>query len=344
MNTIFHRTDGQNQRLSTKKQRKQQHLLDVKVRSRKALQHRNRRIVSWLCKLILLTSLIGGIYYGVNHGLNRFLWQNPDYLITDIEIIKDGTLSRGQVLNTAAFNEGQNIFSINLSRARKDLANLPQVEHVVIQRVLPNKIVITLAERKPVAWLAANSVEDPSTSDLSFLVDAKGALIKGNMQQPEYLHLPVIYGIEIEKRTAGQIIDTPELKSALDLIRLNSDGTRFQIQSIDLSKGYCMMITDRNRTQITFALDKIDWQLKRLTMLLDEVDLRKKELQTVNLMVQRNVPVTFMPLAEEQITQETVEKSETQKEKPAMPVKKAEPVIKKTKDIVKRATPVIRKD
>ena len=34
-----------NQRLSTSRQRKQQHLLDVKVRARRASHHRNRRIL-----------------------------------------------------------------------------------------------------------------------------------------------------------------------------------------------------------------------------------------------------------------------------------------------------------
>ena len=43
-----------NQRVSNPRQRKQQHLLDVKVRSRKATQHRNRRILVFISKIVLV--------------------------------------------------------------------------------------------------------------------------------------------------------------------------------------------------------------------------------------------------------------------------------------------------
>lgn len=287
---------GRNQRLSTIRQRKHQHLLDVKVRSRKANQQRNRKLLSWFSGLLLVFSTIGVVLWGGREALRRFVWENPEYRVADVRIETDGALGRGEVLEAANIAIGVNIFSINIADARRSLLVLPQVETAEITRTLPNRIAIAITERKPIAWLAPAGVEDPSTSDRSFLVDRRGILISSKHHRPETLHLPIIHGAPIESCEAGEIVDTPEVKAALDLIRLSSENTtQFQVRSIDVSKQYCMVVTDRNRAQITFGLDRIDWQLDRLATVLNHVEHTKQEIQTVNLLVQRNVPVTFVP-------------------------------------------------
>jgi hypothetical protein len=69
--------------------------------------------------------------------------------------------------------------------------------------------------------------------------------------------------------------------------------TRFQIREIDLSKGYCLRVTDKNHTQVSFGFENLDAQVQRLEQFLVYSDDSKQELATVNLLVQRNIPVTF---------------------------------------------------
>lgn len=291
-------------RASTPRKRKQQHLLDVKVRSRKASQQRVQAVITGLCKVMLTVSVAAGIFYGAREGLRRFVWENPDYRLTDIQFTDDGgVLSRDQVLKAAGIKEGQNIFSINLPRARESLLKLSQVEHAELERVLPARIAITINERKPIAWIASRDDEDPSSSPNSFLVDKQGMLMKAKNLLPDYRHLPVICGVTgMDNLQAGETIDDFAVRAALDLVRLDEDNavqTRFQVRSIDLSKGYCMVVTDQSRAHVTFGFDRLDWQLDRLGVVLDKVEDSKRELQTVNLMVQRNVPVTFVEPVEE---------------------------------------------
>src|SRR5205809_3482563 len=69
--------------------------------------------------------------------------------------------------------------------------------------------------------------------------------------------------------------------------------TRFQIREIDVSKSYCLLVTDKNHARVTLALNDLEAQLQRLEQFLVYCDDSKQELETVNLLVQRNIPVTF---------------------------------------------------
>src|SRR5205807_5727389 len=97
-----------NQRVSNPRQRKQQHLLDVKVRSRKATQHRNRRILVFISKIVLAAAICSGSIFGARVAMRRFFFENPDYRVVMIDMQTDGSLLRDQVLKTADLREGEN--------------------------------------------------------------------------------------------------------------------------------------------------------------------------------------------------------------------------------------------
>jgi cell division septal protein FtsQ len=286
-----------NERVSNTRQRRQQHLLDVRVRSHKATQHRNRRILVALSKIVLVLALAAGVVLGVRYGAKHFFFENPDYQLSQIEMQTDGTLQREQVLKTADLHEGVNIFGVNLAHVRDQLQQLPQVDEVQVIRKLPGEIDIKIVERKPIAWITSDkTISDPFASDVAFLVDARGVLMKEKKLLPEYLGLPLITGCTSESLEPGKIVESFEAKAALELLRLSTASfmqTRFQIREIDVSKGYCLVVSDKNHTRVTFGFDNLDAQLQRLEQFLVYADDSKRDLATVNLLVQRNIPVTF---------------------------------------------------
>lgn len=317
------RSRPRNQRVSNGRQRRQQHLLDVKVRSRSASQHRNRRILVFVSKLALLVALGLGVYAGGRLLARRFFFDNPDYRLSTIDIQTDGTLQREQILRTARLREGENVFRINLSDVHDRLQQLPQVDEVEIVRKLPSEIDIKLIERRPIAWITSEKeMTDPFSSETAFLVDARGVLMKEKKLLPEYLGLPLISGCASESLEAGKVVESYEVKAALELLRMSTRSfmqTRFQIREIDLSKGYCLSVTDKNRTRVAFGFDNLDVQLQRLEQFLVYADDSKQELATVNLLVQRNIPVTFgKPAAA--VINETIDPDEQPRVMKALPV------------------------
>jgi cell division protein FtsQ len=288
----------QNKRASSSRQRKHQHLLDVKVRAKKAAARRTQNVLLVLCGLVLIASVLGGVAFGAKRALNALFFANADYALKTIEVTSDGNLSRETILHTADIDEGQNIFSIDLPKVQEKLGSLPQVEESRIQRILPNKLVISVQERRPVAWVAPPDTNSASFNyENAYLVDRRGILLKTKSLAPEYLGLPLIVGVNTTNCQAGQPLGQDEVKAALDLIRASAEilQGRLQFQSIDVSKGYNLVATDKQRASITFGTDEIEWQLHRLETVLNYCDKNNLELQTVNLMAQRNVPVTFMP-------------------------------------------------
>jgi cell division protein FtsQ len=316
------RPRARNKRLSSFRQRRQQHLLDVKVRSRKAVAHRNRRLLVVFSKIALVIALISGIYVGARFAAKRFFIDNPDYRLTSIEVQTDGTLQREQILSVADLREGENIFRVNLARVHDRLQELPQVDEVEVMRKLPGEIDIRIVERKPIAWITSEKqIADPFASDAAFLIDARGVPMKEKKLLPEYLGLPLILGCASESLEAGKIVESPETKAALELLRLSTRSfmqTRFQIREIDVSKGYCLVVTDKNHSRVTFGFDNLDLQLQRLEQFLIYSDDAHREIATVNLLVQRNIPVTFTKSATEVIN-ETIKPEESPRVMKAIP-------------------------
>jgi cell division protein FtsQ len=286
-------SNARNKRVSNPRQRKQQHLLDVKLRSGKERARRVNAITGFVCKVVLIVGLAAGLWLGGKEALRNFVWENPDYFLREINVSTDGALTREQVLNAAGVAEGRNIFTVDLAQARSAIEKMPQVESAVVQRQLPNRMTVTVTERRPIAWVAAKGDEDPSSSERSFLIDARGTVLRSRVILPEYYHLPIISGFETENLVPGKRVPAWEMQAALELVRLNADNTRFQARNIDLSKGYCLTVTDQRRAKITFGLDRIENQLLRLNRYLDRAAQDRREIQTVNLIVERNVPVTF---------------------------------------------------
>ena len=295
-----------NYRRSANRRTQDQDILEVRLRTRVVTQQRNRRLLSLGVKLLLILGIAGGAVYGVREGLRRFLWENPEYRLAVVEIQNDGaSLTREMIIGTAGLELGTNVFRINLKKARTAIAEIPQVESVDVTRVLPNKIAISLSERRPVAWIADREDPDATASERSFLVDGRGIVFRPKRQVPEYLRLPVIYGIQPENYLPGDQIEMPELTAALELISLNSAFNRFHFRSIDLSKGYCMEVIDARRAKVTFGFDRVAQQLDRLNAIYDYLASSRQEIQMVNLMVERNIPVRLgTPPTEEELLAE----------------------------------------
>lgn len=138
-------------------------------------------------------------------------------------------VSRAEILPVFGEDIGRNIFFVPLSKRRKQLEQIPWVQHATVMRLLPDQIRISVIERQPVAFVRHGQQIG--------LVDANGVLLSmpAAMMAQHHYSFPVLTGID-----GGDPL--PSRKARIDLYlrmlgELDANGQHFseQISEIDLT-------------------------------------------------------------------------------------------------------------
>lgn len=281
-----HRTNGRGQ-----------HLLNVKVRAVTARRQRRQKVSGLFWTSALVLSLGTAAWLGVSTAIDKFFFSNAEYTLRRVTFELDGVMTREEALEATGLREGENIFRADLSAVEKSLRGIPQVADVSIERHLPDHIAIALTARDPVAWIAAPDLNaDPFDPEKSLLVDDTGFLMKPRLIQPEFYHLPVVYGVRSDNIRDGEPLHNEDLRLALSLLDevQGRPECLLNIRTLDISKGYCIDVVSDRGARITFGAEDFPDQLARLRQLLEHCGDSGRELESVNLMVRRNTPVTFV--------------------------------------------------
>ena len=289
------RRNKKNQRLTSDRERLKKFLIPGVVK--RGVNPAWIGIRRWLWRLVKVTALIaviGGAAYGGMVGWQKLFWNNPDYALNEIGFVSDGSLTREQAIQAGKLQPGRNIYSYKTEAAREAIGKLPQVATVEVVRYPPHRIEVTVVERKPVAWVAAKASANSAKTDHAYLLDDSGIVFQPKHTPDEYAPMPVIGGVQTEDIEFGSPIRKAEVVAALELLRRVRETGEFKVQSIDVSKGYCFTVTNQRRSRLTFGLDEIAAQLQRLNAVQAEAALIGQDIETVNLMPRRNIPVTFM--------------------------------------------------
>ncbi len=147
---------------------------------------------------------------------------------TNIQATGLAQVSRADMLPVFGEDIGRNIFFVPISERRKQLEQIPWIEHATVMRLLPDQIRISVIERKPIAFVRQGAVVE--------LIDANGVLLSespGMMAQHHY-SFPVVTGIESRDPIAGRRARMEVYQRLIN--QLDSNGQRLsdQISEIDL--------------------------------------------------------------------------------------------------------------
>jgi len=106
------------------------------------------------------------------------------FRVDDISVIGRDKTSSAQLLSVLGIKRGDAIVSIDLAAARHRLEAIPWVRTATIERRLPDRIMLSITERVPIAlWQAKGRY---------YLVDGDGQIIGDQID--DYRHLPLMVG------------------------------------------------------------------------------------------------------------------------------------------------------
>jgi POTRA domain, FtsQ-type len=284
------------------------HLLEVNVRTASMKRQRRGRATSIVWKVSLFVILAALLAIGFRVASQKFFFKNPEYNLKHLVIHLNGVMSREELTALTGFDEGKNIFDLDLVQANQKLAAIPEVRSVSIERTLPDTIEVGLKSREPVFLFAAPGDAASGESFIpgkSFLCDKDGVMMRPSRLDDRYLHLPVLRGVDLGDALPGKKLVSQSLVTALMLRQVLSElpEETFRISSIDVTKPYAAVVTDASDAKFTFGtLGDADLpsQIGRLQKLLDHCQQTGRRIQTANLMVSRNTPVTFVLTPEHQ--------------------------------------------
>jgi cell division protein FtsQ len=120
----------------------------------------------------------------VARGVNRFLHSDPHFTLDREAGLKAGSedftilglkrASRSRVLKVFEQDFGGNVFDIPIDERRRRLLAVDWVERASVSRVWPNRIVVRIWERQPVAFV---NLTPGSRSARLALIDAQGVIL-----------------------------------------------------------------------------------------------------------------------------------------------------------------------
>ncbi|MBU3664592.1 MAG: FtsQ-type POTRA domain-containing protein [Chthoniobacterales bacterium] len=292
--SILRRRTARSRRPVRKKRR--QHLLEVTATAETERRRRNQKIVLYAGEAVVVAGLLAFAWLGVRALIQWQFHGNDRYNVRVVEVDTDGVMTREEALAMTGIREGVNVFSLDLEAAQRTLAAVPKIKDARVERMLPDKVVIDIDARKPVAWIAPKDTgEDPSAMETSRLIDRDGVMMKPEGFEPAQAGLPVIYGIPTEQWKPGDRVELRELRAAVELFDRVAERADPQVslRAADVGKGWCILAWDDPQTRYTFGLDDLSAQLDRLRFILMHVGQSSRKIATANLIPSRNTPVTF---------------------------------------------------
>lgn len=101
---------------------------------------RKNRIIKWIIKwTILICALIAAIIY---------FMMSPLFNLAEIQVINNEKITTDTIISMSGLTIGENIYKTSINKLKNNIKQNAYIESVDIKRKLPNKILITVKERK----------------------------------------------------------------------------------------------------------------------------------------------------------------------------------------------------
>lgn len=232
--------------------------------------HRKWRRFLLLLLLLLLGGAAGVGTWVASVSLYQWMMIGREFAVADVIIIGSRLIHRDEVLAISGLTKGVNIFKTNLPEAVRQLKRDPRVQDAFLRRQFPNRIVVHLVEKRPIAII---------NLDRLYGIDANADLIP--LPASERLpNLPIITGFRLAgpgatavdgARVRQEAARTPAVRRALDIIeaiRAVSPGLLDEISEVHVEDpDDPILYTVQGGVEVRIGVGRYREKLMRLTLM-----------------------------------------------------------------------------
>ena len=184
--------------------------------------------------------------------------------LKEIHVIGRENINKSVLLEALELNNETSMTSINVSLLKEKILSIGWVKDVVVERRMPNTLIIKIEEYKPFALL--------QTKDMHIIISSEGKKISVN--NGNFNYLPVITGLGAEKHAAKMLnILSSEPNLFHQVWAISYIGKRRW--DVSLRSGVEIKLPEKNPSEAWAKLSEMDRSESLLSREINVIDLRK---------------------------------------------------------------------
>ena len=213
---------------------------------------------------IILSSSNFLLFMDFDNFISKNLDINQSTKLKEIHVIGRENINKSVLLEALELNNETPMTSINVSLLKEKILSIGWVKDVIVERRMPNTLIIKIEEYKPFALL--------QTKDKHIIISSEGKKIEAN--NGNFNYLPVINGVGAEKHAAKMLnILSSEPNLFHQVWAISYIGKRRW--DVSLRSGVEIKLPEKNPSEAWAKLSEMDRSESLLSREINVIDLRK---------------------------------------------------------------------
>ena len=233
--------------------------------------------------------LLLSFFLFMGHWVYGHLLGDPYFRVREVEV-EGGRKMTKETLHSLTVMEGMpNLFSVNLKKVVKRLESHPWIDQVRVKKVFPNKILIQVEERKPMAIIQLGEL---------YYIDTHGEIFSPVGDKDDY-NYPYLTGLTRQFLEKEPVEAKHLIMKALELLKIVEQEKvppLKELSEIHMEKTFGIQcFTKAEGVEVRMGWDHFGEKLKRLSLIWS--DFRKRGFSAVSIdcsdlkrMVVRKIP------------------------------------------------------
>ena len=221
--------------------------------------------VAMMAVIFIMTA---GFIYVYNYAIS-----SPYFVIKETSVKGCRELTEKDVMELAAIKPKQTIFSVNIKAMVRRISSNPWVENVAVSREFPNRLIVEIKERTP---LASCRIDEDY-----YLLDKDGVLFK-KLTLDDDVDIPVLTGYCRDGRMNTELFNKTivllkHLKTSRSFPAINA------VSEINASEVSGLSLFTDNGFCLKLGFDNYEGKLKRLLPVITALNKKNIEQQFLNI-------------------------------------------------------------
>jgi len=248
--------------------------LRPKVRREEKGAEKFLRVVKKTIRVALQLLLLSFFLFS-GHWIYAHLLEDPYFRVKEVKVEGGRKVTKETLLSLTVMEGMPNLFSVKLKDVVKQLESHPWVEQVRVRKVFPNKILIQIEERKPMAIVQLEEL---------YYIDTQGEIFSPVGEKDEY-NYPYLTGLTRQVLEKDPVEAKRLISKALELLRIalqEKVPPLEEISEIHMEKTFGIHCFTRSEgVEVKLGWEDFREKLRRLSLIWS--DLKKRGCSAVSI-------------------------------------------------------------